>query len=439
MSTFSDINTQVANDLGFVTRMGTTLTSLGSTITQPLPASKTLADKFEFTQERLHVIAPRNALPVINSNGSYISDRGTIAKMRLLTPLKDSSKNRSKAFADMDLSPDFASLTSGTFTKFFLTDVSVSHQEKVQVNSVFGDNEVVYYFGRNPPSVQLSGILFDSIAIDWFTKFLGLYEVATRGSQLGRYFELIEFVLPNMKILGSIASFSHQQSSANDSPISFSLQIIPKHIVPTPIKPKTGNMTNLGNILDFSVGRAGFGGKGYSLQVGTAMKGVTNTFGVGGILDTFTAELNTFRSSVISPVYGMISVITKVVKATTGDITSLISAFSTPVNRILGDITNIASQVVSIANLIEQGTDNITRIPKNIETNLKNTIRALKSSSGAVSRMPENISQIIKRNALGGSIKRGSAILSSKGPRGRSKAYLLNSGAPYSTQKAYRI
>ena len=120
MSTFSDINTHVANDLGFVTRMGTTLTSLGSTITQPLPASKTLADKFEFTQERLHVIAPRNALPVINSNGSYISDRGTIAKMRLLTPLKDSSKNRSKAFADMDLSPDFASLTSGTFTSSFL-------------------------------------------------------------------------------------------------------------------------------------------------------------------------------------------------------------------------------------------------------------------------------------------------------------------------------
>lgn len=439
MSTFTQISDNQSVPARTPSQTGTTLTSLGSKVTQPLPDAKALTDKFEFAQERLHVIAPRNSLPVINNNGTYISDRGAIAKMRLLTPLKDSSKNRSKAFADMDLSPDFASLTSGTFTKFFLTDLSVSHQEKVQVNSVFGDNEVVYYFGRNPPSVQLSGVLFDSIAVDWFTKFLGLYEVAVRGSQLGRYFELIEFILPNMKILGSIASFSHQQSSSNDNTISFSLQIIPKSIVPVPIKPKTGNMTNLGNILNFSVGRAGFGGKGYELQVGTAMKGVTNTFGVGGILDTFTAELNTFRSSVISPVYGMISVITKVVKTTTGDITSLISAFSKPVNQILGDITSIASQVVSIANLIEQGTNNITRIPKNVETNLKNTIRALKNSAGAVSRVPENVSAIIKRNALGGSVKQGSAILASKGRRGRSKAYLLSSGAPYSTQGAYKL
>lgn len=439
MSTFSDINNQVSKDLGFVTQTGTSLTSLGSTITQPFSKGSAVSSNFDYTQERLHVIAPRNALPTINSNGSYISDRGSIAKIRLLSPLKDSAKDRSKAFSDMDLSPDFASLTSGAFTKFFLTDVSVSHQEKVQVNSVFGDNEVVYYFGRNPPSVQLSGVLFDSIAIDWFTKFLGLYEVALRGTQLGRYFELVEFILPNIKILGSIASFSHQQSSSNDNTISFSLQVIPKSIVPLPIKPKTGNMSNLGNILNFSVGKAGFGGSGYLMQVGSALKGITGSFGVGSIIDTFTSELNAFRSSVISPVYGMISVITKVVKATTGDITSLISAFSDPVNRILGDITSIATQIVSIANLIEQGTENITRIPKNVETNLKNTIRALRSSAGAVSRVPENVSQIIKRNALGGSIRQGSAILSSKGPRGRSKAYLLSSGSQYSTQKAYKL
>ena len=439
MSTFSDIASQVTATATRVNRTGTSLTSLGSTITSPLRKATPGAVDFEFAKERLHVIAPRNALPTVNNNGTYISDRGTIAKMRLLTPLKDSSKDRSKAFADMDLNPDFTSLTSGTFAKFFLTDVSVSHQEKVQVNSVFGDNEVVYYFGRNPPSVQLSGVLFDSLGVDWFTKFLGLYQVALRGSQLGRYFELVEFILPNMKILGSIASFSHQQSSSNDSSISFSLQVIPKQIVPLPIKPKTGNMTNLGNILNFSIGKAGFGGKGFSLQVGSAMKGVTNSFGFGSTIDAFTAELNSFRSSVISPVYGMISVITKVIKTTTGDITSLISAFSTPVNRILGEITSIASQVVGIANLIEQSVNNITRIPKNVETNLKNTLRALKSSAGAVSRVPENVSQIIKRNSLGGSVKQGSAILSSKGPRGRSKAYLLNSGAPYTTQKAYKI
>lgn len=439
MAGFSDITSSMSTAAKAVS---STFSSLGSTIPTTSGAftnvGNTTGGKWDFVNERLHVITPRNAAASINSGKSYISDRGSICKMRLLSPLKNSAE-RGKNYNNMDLTNDMNLLLKGTYSKFFLTDVSFSHQEKVQVNSVFGDGEVVYYFGRNPPSVQLNGIVFDSLGLEWFTKLFGLYEIALRGSQLAKTFELVEILLPNMKVLGSIASLSHQQSSNNDSVIQFNIQLVTKQVTPIPIPSTTGSLSNLGNILNFSVGKSGFGGKGFEMSIGNAIKGITSSSGFSNILDTFTSELNSFRNNVVSPVYGMISVITKVVKSATGDITALVNSFTAPVNKILGDITSIATEVVSLANVIEQSVNNLSLIPKHLETNLKNTLKALKSSAGVVSRVPENVSEIIKRNSLGGKVKRGSPILSTTGNRGKSKSYLLGSGKPYTTTKAYKL
>lgn len=441
MSTFSDVSNSVSSVLSVnsdTTKSGV-LTSLGTPIsTTETIKNVTASPAWEFTNERLHVIVPRSGLGHVNSNNSYVQDRGPIAKMRILSPNKPNT-SKGKAFNNMDLTPELNSLNKGNYSKFMLTDVSVSHQEKIQVNSVFGDNEVVYYFGRNPPTVQISGIVFDSLGAQWFTNMLGLYQIALRGTELAKSFELLELILPNMKILGSISSLTHQQSSTNDAMINFSMQIIPKMITPLPILSTSSTLSNISNLLSFSVGKSGFGGSGFEMSIGNAVKGVISSSGFTSTYDTFLSELNSFRNNIVSPVYGMISIITKTVQSTSGDITSLLSSFSDPVNRILGDITSIATQAISLANLIEQSVNNITLIPKHVETNLRNTLHSLRNSAGVISRLPESVSEIIKRNATMGTVKRGSAILNTGGARSKSKSYLLSSGKPYSTTSAYKL
>lgn len=441
MSTFSDVSNSVSSILSINSDTTTSgvLTSLGTPIsTTETIKNLTPSPGSEFVNERLHVVIPRSGLGHVNSNNSYVRDRGQIAKMRVLSPNKPNTA-RGKSFKNMDLTPELNELNKGTFTKFFLTDVAVSHQEKIQVNSVFGDNEVVYYFGRNPPNIQISGVLFDSLGSEWFTKMLGLYQVALRGTELAKSFEILELILPNMKILGSISSLTHQHTASNDTTVSFSMQIIPKVITPLPILSNDSALSNISNLLSFSVGKSGFGGSGFEMSIGNAVKGVISSSGFTSTYDTFISELNSFRSNIVSPVYGMISIITKTVQTTSGDITSLLSQFSNPVNKILGEITSIATQAISLANLIEQSVNNITLIPKHVETNLRNTLHSLRNSAGVISRLPESVSEIIKRNSTMGKVKKGSAILNTSGARSKSKSYLLSSGKPYSTTTAYKL
>ena len=78
-------------------------------------------------------------------------------------------------------------------------------------------------------------------------------------------------------------------------------------------------------------------------QVSSALKGLSDT------ANNVNSTLNAFRTNIFSPVFGVLSTITKVVKSTTGSISSIISSFTNPVNQILRDITSIGSQAASIA------------------------------------------------------------------------------------------
>lgn len=400
--------------------------------------------------KRLQFIRPRSARALSANNGkdSYTSDRGPIASIKLLPgPGYDPAK--AVEGARSDLSDDINALKAGRFANFFLTDVQYAFNEKIQITQTFGDNEVVYYFGRQPLMFNFSGLLFDSLENDWFSKFLTLYAGVLRGTQLAKSFSLVEITLPNMVMRGTIASLSCNQNSARDTDIPFSMQFIAKEAVPLPTIMPTGNtVNNVGTFVDFNATRKGV--LGYTLGSGSIGSGfmdpISKTVGnvsgaLGGALGALNAvqgaaadvgaSLNSFRTNIFTPVFGVISSITKIVKSVTGTIKTIVSSLSDPVNRILGDIQSIAAKASGIALLVENTLNDVISVPARTANNVKNTIRSLKKASGTITRVPENVSETFKRLYGSGRIKHGAAVLSSGKARTKSKAAVLSSGATY--------
>jgi len=410
------------------------------------------------SDRRLNIIRSRSAKTLYDtkgaSGGNYTSDRGVITTMKLLKHegfdpyalVKSSGKA-----TDVDVTPDVGNLLSGSFVNFFVTNFSTVYSEKTQIMQTFGDNEVVYYFGKQPIIMNIQGLLFDSMENDWFSKFLTLYANILRGTQLAKNFGLVEITFPNMVVTGTISEFGHQQSSDRDTDIPFSMQFIVKDLIPLPcIIPSGVPGTLVGDLIDFKANRTGVAG--YSISSGTLGGGffdpITTVIGdatdalagfMGGdsiLVPNVGGALNSFRTSIFTPVFGVISSITKIVKTVTGSISSIISSFTNPVNRILRDIMNISTQATSVALLIESSVNDVINIPLRTVTNFNNTIRSLKSTAGTISRMPENISQTLQRLVGGGRVKRGAAILSSGKNRNKSKTAVLSSGTPYMPNKS---
>lgn len=392
---------------------------------------------------RLNIIRSRAARALYKNNGkdTYTSDRGPITTMTLLKgPDYDPLQN--VAGASSDVTEDVNSLVAGTFANFFLTDISYNFNEKVQVMQTFGDNEVVYYFGRQPLMITMSGLLFDSLENDWFSKFLTLYAGVLRGTELAKTFSLVKLTLPNMVIVGSISGISLNQNSNRDTDIPFSMQFIAKQVVPLPTIMPTGQAQNIvGTLVDFKANRQGVAG--YKLGSGSLSGGffdsAAKTFGdltgaIGGLAGAtgnVNSSLNSFRTNIFSPVYGVLSSITKIVKTVTGSVAGIISSFTNPLNQILRDITNVSTQAAGVALMVENSVNDVIRIPARTITNLQNTLRSLKSTAGTISRVPEDISQTFKRLYGSGLLKKNTPILSSGKARQKSKAAVLTSGAPY--------
>lgn len=413
--------------------------------------------------KRLRTIRSRSAKHLYNRSGAYTSDRGPITYMRLLkSPDYDINKLKVQYSSNHIDSDVDALLSKSGFTNFFVTGVNVTYAEKTQVMTTFGDNEIIYYFGKQPIAFNITGLLFDSLEDDWFSKFLTLYSSVLRGSQLAKNFGLVELTFPNMVLTGTISQLSTQQDSQRDTDIGFTMQFLAKEVVPLPMQITPSAVENVKtDFISFSADRSGvnsyslasstLGGgfmdtavqnfNKYSGAVTSAVDGVKDMFsgitgGLGDAASGVADTLNSFRTNIFSPIFGVISGITKIVKSATGSISSIISSFTNPVNQILRDITSFATKAGSLALLVEHSINDIVSIPNRTVTNVRNTIASLKNASGTITRVPENISDTFRRFNGGGNIPNRSAILSSGRAGTKSKAAVLSSGNPYTPRSS---
>lgn len=394
------------------------------------------------------------------------------------------------------------------YDKFLLTGVSASFSEKIQITEVFGDGEVVYYFGRQPMMFNLSGMLIDSPDNDWFSDWVKLYSDVLRGTQLAKNYELVKIVLPNMSITGTIVSFSWQQNANRDVDIPFTLQFLAKLVEPTPAV-KTGLPTNnLVSGIDFSsasttLNQAEINSlKGQVSSLSSIIKNPLSTLqqkgaalqkigtGVGGSFGTslensknginsfrstvdswtqgennffngiqqnvafqsVTSSLNGIRTNLFSPVYGVLTSLTKLVSSTLGNATSIFNSVTIPVRNILRDITNISNETINLVNTVNSSITSFGRYTtgqiRGVEKDYKTAIQSLSKAAGVVATAPVTASQSISHMFQMGAISVQSPFLISvtKASFARpssttpvSKAALLRSIPVYSPAKSNRL
>jgi hypothetical protein len=431
-----------------------------------------VAESQSQTSERLYQVQARSARGLYN--GNPYNDRGDIASIRLVNSNNnlEGIENTEVRYAtsgieDASVYHDLIGITNQSkgYDRFLLVSCDVSYSEKVQIMTTFGDNEVVYFFGKNPVVMNLQGMLIDSLTNDWLGPFVQLYQTFLRGTQLAKNFEMIELVLPNMKVIGSILSLSHQQNSARDTDIPFNMQFYAKQITMLP-QPTLGTFNqNLSVSLKASNVFAAGGryGQGASLASTTATPTVSiygqkyTALGSGstggfteptwlsnpGKLTDISNSLATgytwFRNNISSPVVSVIATLTKAIQTITKDITKIISSFTNPLNAVLSDIINVATQATAVATLVENSAAGIGHILAIPGINLKNTLSALKNTAGVITRLPESVADAFKRNFHTGYIHHSAAILSS-GPQGKtSKKAVLSSGTPHTVQNSFII
>lgn len=401
--------------------------------------------------------------------GQLGGNRGSWAYIKLITSQTQyvgyATPNTTRALAYKELvgpSGDVVNMAdpSGTKTfgydKFLITGVSCGMTEKTQVTQVFGDNEVVYYFGRDPIVFNISGVLIDSPDNDWFAQWLKMYSEFLRGTQLAKNYELLKLVLPNMTITGTISGFNWNQDSNRDVDLPFSFQFIAKVVEPTTATGLKMPTTNLLNGLDFSHVAAFTGqsqinslkGQVATLEqvlanplsslsdkatalanLGTMTGGTYGTFlqnsnsaltGTSATIDSwslaqqnFTAAVTTsslfqtvesslagVRLDLTSPVYGVMSSLTKLVKNTLGTATGLVASVINPVRNILRDITNISNQAISLVNLVNTSISGLGRYVSGtlsgLSTDFQTAISTLGRAAGAIATAPLTVSQSVK-------------------------------------------
>jgi hypothetical protein len=442
----------------------------------PAPASSGMPPSIksilpETADNRLFTSIPRSAAAVTEyyrnsvDPPGYLSDRGPIASIRWLTAKKDLSVIASKVnrYAPGGTLQDDLNLLTTSFNHFFLTGSSANYSEKTQIHSTFGDNEIVYFFGRQPVVFDLEGILFDTIVEDWFSKFVTLYWAYLRGTQLARYFELVEITLPNMRIKGSIISLSHAQDSSSDQLVRFRMQFLAKEFVPISI-PDTDTLEILANMskytpISFEASKLGIkkisadkGEKGVKYSAGTKTNKPTYTSVASVVRDSPAASasaamqnisnsIEAFTSSIFSPVFGIITSIAKVVTVATGTVSAAMKAVTTPISNLLATVRRVDNQVQQLVGLIEKDVADLVSIPTRLMADLNHTLKDLKNTAGMIARMPETIAQTIQRSITSG-IQSGhsaKAVLSSGKKRVKSKSAILQSGHKYIPAKSYTL
>lgn len=438
--------------------------------------------------ERLFTARPRSA-PSKATNQSEVwrdsaKSRGQHAYIKLLTA--NASQASSYANTRGAVGDGYAARLSGEgspvasmvssdassgYDSFLITSVSCSLNEKMQVTEVFGDNEVVYYFGRQPIMFNISGVIVDSRDNEWFTDWLSMYSAVMRGTQLAQRNQLLRLVLPNMILTGTISSTSWSQDSSNDVSIPFNFSFLAKRVEPLAVSDSdkmAQNLIDFGKAESFisqqqitslktsiasltsAVSNPGttiaqLGSAMYSsavtatksaFETPSAVKGAINSLkgvqagvqdfvnnnsfsswlsGNSSLFGTTSAALNGLRMQLFSPIYGVLTSLTKLVRKTFGDVTSIFKSLMSPVQNILRDITNISNQAIGLVNLVNRS---IKGLGRTIQSDIRSTkqqfqvaMKSLGKAAGAIATSPVTVLQSTQSMFQNGSFNRSSSAL----------------------------
>lgn len=366
----------------------------------------------------------------------------------------------------------------GGYANFFVTDVRCALDEKLQITETFGDGEVAYYFGRQPIMMNVSGYIFDSADNGWFTEFLSMYGQVMRGTQLARNYELIKLVLPNMYVIGTMTHVDWGQNSSRDTDVQFSFQFMVKQLVPIAIRVPGVPTSNASSLINFGaipsfVSQSGINTvkssaqqlqdlvqdpTSTSSQIASSISGLgsglsagisdisnyndgsnSNSFGfttdssgnnaatsaysfTGGsgaattsnIFTSISANLTGIRASLFSPIYGVLSSLTKLVSNAAGSVSSIFNALTSPVRDIIRSVQDISSQAIGIVNLVNGTIQGLTGQVSSIDNQTRIALGDLTNAAGVITNAPMTIFQSVGQLVNAGMMPLSSGFLQDK-------------------------
>ncbi len=433
-------------------------------------------------------------------------DRGQRAYIKILTTDTKRSLDRKSSHSHGISNPTSLdgnvlkdAITGKGYASFLLTDVGCQLEEKLQVVEVFGDAEVTYYFGRQPIMFNFNGNLIDSVDNNWFVEFIEMYAHVMRGTQLARNYELVQIVLPNMAIIGTITRMGWNQNAARDVDIPFQFSFLAKQITPIKTLPANRPLTDdhvidwdkssgflnqssinnikvqsaqnkiteltsvinnpLSSIKDYANSLTNFNLEGvYTPNPATTGQSVVNGAGslsnigsanssMSGLFSGINSNLTGVRASLFSPVYGVLSSLTKLIRTSGGDASRVFNAFSNPVRNILRDVRNISSQAIGVVNMANNTIKGLGNQVNNADRDIQTTLLLLKKTAGVVTTSPKTVSSSLRELFNAGRLPLTTRFLSTGGrtltitsTRSENpKLALLNSGKKHTPELGAKL
>lgn len=350
--------------------------------------------------DRLYTVRPRNAK-------SVTTKRGTPSSIRFNIP--EDLKSNPSAYTKGLPSHTVGAFTDAIneeglgFINFIAQSVSYTIQEKSQIMHTFGGQEAVYFYGRAPVMVQLSGTIVDDLDNDQFAKFMGLYQSFLRGSQASKEYSYVTLSTANAVFHGSFMNISIQQSSDRDTDITFSAQFLAKTftiassdvafadgegLFTSDLKVRDPDPTitreGIQAIIDANARAAALAPeKDSANDTGNNTLTNPNTGFFGGIPKSF-GKLPTLE--------GLIGFSAADITKFFGVITDTIGNITAPFTDLVGQIDAFAKSAIGLVEAVEEGLDDIVNKVNSVSNQVFGAIDTIDDAITKICSFPDSLS-----------------------------------------------
>lgn len=110
-------------------------------------------------------------------------------------------------------------------TNFFVTQISHVDSEKFQIVETFGD-DYVFFFGRRPFMLQVSGVLMNTADFNWKSEWLQNYETYLRGTKCVENRCRVHFRVDERLYSGYIVNTQTQDTAETTNATMFGFQML---------------------------------------------------------------------------------------------------------------------------------------------------------------------------------------------------------------------
>ena len=408
--------TSVANSASSLVR-----TITGSTSSTSASGNSRSIARINQEGERLYTVRPRYYAtdPENPKRGEaasirIITSKGALESSEIASMLKGSARHEKAAVTKM--------LSTG-YQEFILSEINYSIAEKHQVFQTFGGKDAVYFYGRAPIMLNISGFVIDDLDNDQFAKMASAYTNHLRGTRLAKNYSIVELSLPNATFFGAITAINFSQSSDRDTDVRFSMSFIVRDSIfrstDTYFTDDSGNVVDYQNenflqSAELPITKAVVNAK--SADAKAVIRGKT----ASTVADNVSGlDINGIYQNGVDIIPSMSDLLGGF---SLDDLTGFFTKWNNALGEVLSVVTGVVNDVNSFVNearsyigAIEAGIDGFLSTISNVVIQVENMVDNLKDAYGTIVNFPETLSNKIGRFISNGFIEpSGASIVGSR-------------------------